>query len=120
MNNPDQNAYLLLRNLALSFVAGNATLWKPAPSTPLCSVAITHIIADVLERNGIDGAVAGLITGDHHIGDALCESKHVTMGRLRLHSCTFSPKNFQFHLREVSMLAPRLHGRYKVDSARPY
>ena len=36
--------------------------------------------SEVLERNGIDGAVAGLITGDHHIGDALCESEHVTLG----------------------------------------
>ncbi|KAG8821189.1 hypothetical protein FRB91_011405 [Serendipita sp. 411] len=66
-------------NLALSFVAGNATLWKPSPSTPLCSVAITRIVADVLERNGINGAVASLVTGDSHIGDAICESEHVTL-----------------------------------------
>jgi aldehyde dehydrogenase family 7 protein A1 len=68
------------RNLALSLAAGNATIWKPSPSTPLCSVAVTQIIAEVLKKNGVDGAVAGLVTGDHHIGDALCESEHVTLG----------------------------------------
>lgn len=66
-------------NLALSFVAGNATLWKPAPSTPLCSIAVTRIVAEVLEKNGVDGGVAALITGGHEVGEALCESEHVTM-----------------------------------------
>jgi aldehyde dehydrogenase family 7 protein A1 len=68
------------RNLALSFIAGNATIWKPSPSTPLCSIAVTKIVAEVLEKNGIHGAAAGLVTGDNHIGDALCENEHVTLG----------------------------------------
>ena len=51
------------RNLALSFAAGNATLWKPAPSTPLRSIAVTKIVAEVLEKNGIPGAAAGLVIG---------------------------------------------------------
>jgi aldehyde dehydrogenase family 7 member A1 len=65
----------------LSFIAGNATIWKPSPSTPLCSVAVTKIIAEVLEKNGIRGAAAGLVIGDNHIGDALCENEHVTLGK---------------------------------------
>ena len=43
---------ILSRNLALSLAAGNATIWKPSPSTPLCSIAVTTIIARVLEQNG--------------------------------------------------------------------
>lgn len=65
----------------MSFIAGNATIWKPSPSTPLCSIAVTKIVAEVLEKNGIHGAVAGLVLGDSHVGDALCESEHVTLGQ---------------------------------------
>ncbi|CAL1709896.1 unnamed protein product [Somion occarium] len=66
-------------NLALSLAAGNATLWKPAPSTPLCSIAVIKIIASVLEKNGIPGAVAGLVTGGKDIGQAVVQSQDVDM-----------------------------------------
>ncbi|KAH9834383.1 NAD-aldehyde dehydrogenase [Rhodofomes roseus] len=66
-------------NLALSFAAGNATLWKPSPSTPLCSIAVTKIISGVLENNGVPGAVAGLVTGGKDVGEAVIESKDVDM-----------------------------------------
>jgi aldehyde dehydrogenase family 7 member A1 len=79
------------RNLALSFIAGNATIWKPSPSTPLCSIAVTKIVAEVLEKNSIHGAAAALVIGDNHVGDALCESEHVTLGKsLFLDSCRLS------------------------------
>jgi acyl-CoA reductase-like NAD-dependent aldehyde dehydrogenase len=68
------------RNLALSLAAGNATLWKPSPTTPLCSIAVTNIISSVLERNGIQGAVAGLVTGGKDVGAAIVESHDVDLG----------------------------------------
>jgi aldehyde dehydrogenase family 7 protein A1 len=77
--------------------AGNATLWKPAPTTPLCSVATTKIIAKVLEKNGIDGAVAGLVCGGKDTGETVVASRDVDMSKLysnlikrpRLISCSF-------------------------------
>lgn len=60
--------------------AGNATLWKPSPSTPLCSIAVTKIVSGVLERNNIPGAVAGLVIGGKDVGEAVVESKSVDMG----------------------------------------
>ncbi|KAK7683850.1 hypothetical protein QCA50_013228 [Cerrena zonata] len=66
-------------NLALSLAAGNATLWKPAPSTPLCAIAVTKIVASVLEKNDIPGAVAGLVIGGTSVGQAVVESKDVDM-----------------------------------------
>ncbi|KAI0827420.1 NAD-aldehyde dehydrogenase [Trametes gibbosa] len=66
-------------NLALSLAAGNATLWKPSPSTPLCAIAVTKIVAAVLEHNGLPGAVAGLVTGGKDIGVGIVDSKHVDM-----------------------------------------
>jgi aldehyde dehydrogenase family 7 protein A1 len=61
--------------------AGNATIWKPSPTTPLCSIAVTTIVAKVLEKNGIPGAVAGLITGGKDVGAAIVESRHVDLGK---------------------------------------
>ena len=78
----------IFRNLALSLAAGNATIWKPASSTSLCSIAVTKIIARVLEENGLPGAVAGLVTGQRDIGEALAQSQHVDLGASSLHTFT--------------------------------
>jgi aldehyde dehydrogenase family 7 member A1 len=67
-------------NFALSFAAGNATLWKPSPSTPLCAIAVTKIISQVLEKNGVPGAVSALTTGGSDVGEAITESKDVDLG----------------------------------------
>lgn len=63
--------------------AGNATLWKPSPSTPLCSIAVTKIVSRVLEANGLPGAIAGLVTGGKDVGAAVVESRDVDMGKSR-------------------------------------
>ena len=69
-------------NLALSLAAGNATLWKPSPSTSLCSIATTKIVASVLEKNNIPGAVAGLVIGGKEVGEAVVASQDIDMGAL--------------------------------------
>ena len=42
---------------------GNTMIWKGAPTTPLVSVATTRIVAEVLERNGLPGAISALCQG---------------------------------------------------------
>jgi aldehyde dehydrogenase family 7 protein A1 len=64
--------------------AGNATIWKPSNTTPLCSIAVTNIVSRVLENNGIPGAVAGLVTGDRDAGSAIAESRDVELGLFHL------------------------------------
>ncbi|KZV63085.1 NAD-aldehyde dehydrogenase [Peniophora sp. CONT] len=66
-------------NLSLSLAAGNATLWKPSPTTPLCSIATTKIVSKVLEKNGLPGAVAGLVIGGQAVGESVVGSKDVDM-----------------------------------------
>ena len=66
-------------NLALSFAAGNATIWKPAPSTPLCSIAVTKIVSEVLKKNSIPGAAASLVTGGKAVGESVVGSSGVDM-----------------------------------------
>ncbi|KAH0831150.1 NAD-aldehyde dehydrogenase [Lanmaoa asiatica] len=68
------------RNFSLSFAAGNANVWKPSPSTPLCAIAVTKIIADVLERNGVPGAASALVTGGKDLGEAVVNSAHIPLG----------------------------------------
>ncbi|KJE92833.1 aldehyde dehydrogenase [Capsaspora owczarzaki ATCC 30864] len=66
-------------NQALALVGGNATLWKGAPSTNLASVAVTRIVADVLERNNMPGAVSSLVCGGADIGQLMAEDKNVNV-----------------------------------------
>ncbi|KAJ3983705.1 succinate-semialdehyde dehydrogenase [Lentinula detonsa] len=66
-------------NLALSLAAGNATIWKPSPTTPLTSIAVTSIVAKVLEKNNLPGALAGLVTGGQPVGEVLVGSKEVEL-----------------------------------------
>ncbi|KCV69262.1 aldehyde dehydrogenase (NAD+) [Fonticula alba] len=66
-------------NSALAMVCGDLTVWKGAPSTNLCSVAVTKIIADVLERNNLPGAIASLTTGDVDIGKAIAADTNLPL-----------------------------------------
>ncbi|EIW79561.1 NAD-aldehyde dehydrogenase [Coniophora puteana RWD-64-598 SS2] len=66
-------------NFSLSFAAGNATVWKPSPSTPLCGIAVTRIIAGVLERNGIPGAASSLLAGGKDVGLGIVNSEDVPL-----------------------------------------
>lgn len=38
-------------------IAGDLTLWKGASSTSLVTIAVTKVVADVLERNGVPSGV---------------------------------------------------------------
>ncbi|KAF5355393.1 hypothetical protein D9757_012547 [Collybiopsis confluens] len=66
-------------NLALSLAAGNATIWKPSPTTPLSSIAVTSIISDVLRKNDLPGAIAGLVIGGQSVGEAVVGSREVEL-----------------------------------------
>jgi aldehyde dehydrogenase family 7 protein A1 len=72
--------------------AGNATIWKPSPSTPLCSIAVTKIVSGVLKKNDVPGAVAGLVTGGRDVGEAVVQSQDVDMGELTVATISLSTK----------------------------
>ena len=50
-------------NNAIALTCGNTVIWKGAPTTSLCTVATTKIIADVLEANNLPGAISATVTG---------------------------------------------------------
>lgn len=66
-------------NNAISLVCGNVNLWKGAPGTPLTSVAVTRIIADVLKKNALPGAICGLTCGGADVGARMAEDPRIKL-----------------------------------------
>jgi hypothetical protein len=44
---------------------------------------VTKIVSGVLEKNGVPGTVAGLVTGGRDVGEAVVQSQEVDMGEYR-------------------------------------
>lgn len=66
-------------NNAIAMVCGNTMVWKGAPTTSLCSVATTKIVASVLEKNNLPGAICSLVCGGADIGSAMADDKRVPL-----------------------------------------
>jgi aldehyde dehydrogenase (NAD+) len=71
-------------NAALAAVCGDVMLWKPSPRTPLCSIAVQHLLNRVMKDHACEG-VFNLVSGGHEIGEKMCDD-----GRLPLISFTGS------------------------------
>ena len=56
-------------NVALAWVCGNVTVWKPSEKTPLCSIICQRLISSVFKENNIPEGVSSLINGDYKIGE---------------------------------------------------
>ncbi|KAJ8938603.1 hypothetical protein NQ314_011411 [Rhamnusium bicolor] len=66
-------------NSAIAMVCGDTVLWKGAETTPLVSIATTKIVADVLEKNNLPGAVAALCCGGADIGKAMAADEKIKL-----------------------------------------
>ena len=66
-------------NTALAWVCGNVCVWKPSEKTPLCGIACQKIMASVLKKNNIPGAVCCLINGDYTVGEWLTKDPRVAL-----------------------------------------
>lgn len=66
-------------NSAIAMACGDVMLWKGAPTTPLTSVAITKVVADVLERNGLPGAISALCQGGTDIGVSMAKDPRMKL-----------------------------------------
>lgn len=73
-------------NAAISLVCGNVQIWKGASSTCLTTVALTALVAKVLERNGFPGGICSMVTG----GGSTIGEKIIQDPRLSLISFTGS------------------------------
>ena len=52
---------------------------KGAPTTPLVTIAITKLVAEVLERNNLPGAIFTSFCGGAEIGQAIAKDPRVAL-----------------------------------------
>ncbi|KAI9606985.1 hypothetical protein KEM48_001676 [Puccinia striiformis f. sp. tritici PST-130] len=65
--------------LCTFLITGNATIWKPSPTTPLTAIAMNKIITRVLESHGVPGALSSLVCGGSSVGGKLATEKGVDL-----------------------------------------
>lgn len=61
-------------NSMIAAVCGNTTVWKPSELTPVTSIAMTKICAEVAEKHGFPGLFT-LLTGEADLGQRIAEDK---------------------------------------------
>ena len=93
-------------NNAIALVCGNTTVWKPAPTTSLCAIAVTKILESIFRQNNLPSSIFALISGGSEIGKAIAEDK-----RLPLVSFTGSTKVG----REVGVTVQRRFGKHILE-----
>ncbi|MCH2103324.1 MAG: aldehyde dehydrogenase family protein [Planctomycetes bacterium] len=66
-------------NAALAYVCGDACVWKPSSSTPLCGIGLTNVVRPVLEEEGF-GALASLCIGSgREVGQKMLEDQRLPL-----------------------------------------
>ncbi|RZC32521.1 alpha-aminoadipic semialdehyde dehydrogenase [Asbolus verrucosus] len=66
-------------NSAIAMVCGDTVLWKGAETTPLVSIATAKIVAGVLEKNNLPGAIATLCCGGADVGKAMAADERIKL-----------------------------------------
>lgn len=90
-------------NTALNLIVGNCQIWKGASTTSLVTIALTKIMAEVMEKNNLPAAICStIIAAGRVLGDTMLNDP-----RLRLVSFTGSTSVGQ----HVAELVHRRFGR---------
>ncbi|CAK9179864.1 unnamed protein product [Ilex paraguariensis] len=66
-------------NACIALVCGNCVVWKGAPSTPLVTIAMTKLVAGVLEKNNLPGAIFTAFCGGAEIGQAIAKDTRIPL-----------------------------------------
>lgn len=66
-------------NAALAWICGNVCIWKPSEKTPLCSIAVQHITAEVFKKNNVPEGVNCLIQGARNVGEWMSNDVNIPL-----------------------------------------
>ena len=66
-------------NTALAWICGDTCVWKGSEKTPLCSVACQNLIAEVLEKNGLEEGISCILTGNYEVGEMMTNDKRIPL-----------------------------------------
>ena len=65
-------------NAFIAAICGNVTVWKPSPRTPLCGIAVQHIVNRVLKEHGYP-AIFSLFVGDNNLAERFVKDERVAL-----------------------------------------
>jgi aldehyde dehydrogenase (NAD+) len=66
-------------NAFLAAICGNVSVWKPSAKTPLCAIAVQHIVNRVLSRCGHTGVFQLFIDSGHTLADRFVSDRRVDL-----------------------------------------
>lgn len=66
-------------NAALAWICGNVCIWKPSEKTPLCSVAVQNIVAEVFKKNNVSEGVNCLVNGAREVGEMMSNDANIPL-----------------------------------------
>ncbi|KAG6780565.1 hypothetical protein POTOM_013429 [Populus tomentosa] len=66
-------------NACIALVCGNCVVWKGAPTTSLITIAMTRLVAGVLEKNNLPPAIFTSFCGGADIGQALAKDTRIPL-----------------------------------------
>src|SRR5699024_11577634 len=66
-------------NAMIAAIAGNVMIWKGSEKTPLCSIAVQNIVANVLKRNDLPEGIFNLVTGGAKVGKWMAEDERILL-----------------------------------------
>jgi aldehyde dehydrogenase (NAD+) len=67
-------------NAMLAAIAGDVVIWKPSSKTPLCAIAVQHIIAETLRKNNVPEGVFNMIVAKSSVlGDNFAADKRISL-----------------------------------------
>ncbi|HEY5558421.1 MAG TPA: aldehyde dehydrogenase family protein [Steroidobacteraceae bacterium] len=66
-------------NAFIAAVCGDACVWKPSHSTPLCAIAVQRICNEVLEREGLPPIFQLFIPADNALAERLVDDRRVAL-----------------------------------------
>jgi aldehyde dehydrogenase (NAD+) len=65
-------------NAAIAAVCGDVSLWKPSPRTPLCSIAVQHILDRAMRAHDARG-VFNLLCGGAELGERMADDARIPL-----------------------------------------
>jgi aldehyde dehydrogenase (NAD+) len=66
-------------NAMIAAVCGDTMLWKPSSKTPLCAIAIQHVVNSVMERHGLTGIFSTIIGKGSVVGEKLINDTRIAL-----------------------------------------
>lgn len=65
-------------NAMIAAICGNTVIWKPSEKTPLTAIAVSRMVAEVMEPDGW-GGVFNLVVGERNLGERIAADRAIPL-----------------------------------------